>query len=198
MTKDIVIIDYGAGNVQSVRFALERLGYYSELTSNPNRIASANRVIFPGVGEASSAMNKLRETGLDVIIPALKQPVLGICLGMQLLCTHSEEGNTPGLNVFQTEVKRFPTNLKVPQIGWNRINGLKGNLFKDLNEGAFVYLVHSYYAPVCDESIAVSEYGISFSAALKNKNFYGVQFHPEKSSKDGALLLKNFIESKEE
>ena len=195
MNKDIVIIDYGAGNVQSVRFALERLGYHAELTSNPNRIASAQRVIFPGVGEASSAMNKLRETGLDTLIPELKQPVLGICLGMQLLCTHSEEGNTLGLDVFKTEVKRFPDNLKVPQIGWNRLTSLKGNLFEGLNEGTFAYLVHSYYAPVCEASIAVSEYGFTFSAALQHKNFYGVQFHPEKSSKDGALLLKNFIES---
>lgn len=195
MSKDIVIIDYGAGNIQSVRFALERLGYHSECTSNPNRISAADRVIFPGVGEASSAMKKLKETGLDTLIPTLKQPVLGICLGMQLLCTHSEEGNTTGLNIFKTEVKRFPNDLKVPQIGWNKLSGLRTNLFKNLNSGTFVYLVHSYYAPVCDDSIALSDYGIPYSAALHHNNFYGVQFHPEKSSKDGALILKNFIES---
>lgn len=195
---NIAIIDYGAGNIQSVRFALERLGYHPELTADEDKIKKADRVIFPGVGEAASAMEKLREKGLDKVIPKLKQPVLGICLGMQLLCTHSEEGNTKGLGVFEVPILRFPTGLKIPQIGWNQITGLKSNLFKGVKSGAYVYLVHSYYAPMSKHSVATSEYGFPYSAAMEYKNFYGVQFHPEKSSTDGALILKNFIELEHE
>lgn len=190
----ISIIDYGAGNIQSVRFAIERLGYCPEVTSDVNTIRNADRVIFPGVGEAGSAMQKLREKGLDLVIPSLIQPVLGICLGMQLLCAHSEEGDTPGLGVFDVPVLRFSSGLKTPQIGWNQITDLKGKLFEGLEDGTFVYLVHSYYAPMCSNTVATSEYGLYYSAALERNNFYGVQFHPEKSSTDGARILKNFLE----
>ncbi len=144
-------------------------------------------------GEAGSAMSKLKATGLDKLIPQLTQPVLGICLGMQLLCNYSEEGDTEGLGVFNTRVMRFNHSVKVPQIGWNTIEQLKSDLFKDLPEKEFIYLVHSYYAPLCDETIAVSDYGITYSTALKKDNFYGVQFHPEKSSTAGAKILENFI-----
>jgi glutamine amidotransferase len=151
-------------------------------------------VIFPGVGEASSAMKKLNASGLDEIIPTLKQPVLGICLGMQLLCNSSEEGNTNGLGVFDVNVIKFSNDLKVPQIGWNQISNLKSSLFKNVTENEFMYLVHSYYAPLCEETIATSEYGIQYTSALKKDNFYGVQFHPEKSSTAGEQILKNFLE----
>ncbi len=191
---DIVIIDYGAGNIQSLRFAFERLGYSPELSADPTRIARADRVVFPGVGEASSAMAKLRHSGLDRLIPELQQPLLGICLGMQLMCRHSQEGDTEGLGIFDTDVLRFPDNLKVPQIGWNRLNHLKSPIFKGVEEGAFVYLVHSYFAPLCPDTAGVCDYGFPYSAALVRANFYGLQFHPEKSSKAGARMLQNFIE----
>lgn len=191
---NIAIIDYGAGNIQSIRFALERLGYTADFTSDAARIREADRVIFPGVGEAGSAMEKLEDSGLDQVIPGLTQPVLGICLGMQLMCRYSEEGETRGLGIFDMEVRRFPKGLKVPQIGWNSIHRLKGPLFKGVGEGAYVYLVHSYFAPLSGDTIAGSEYGFEYSAALGRDNFMGVQFHPEKSSKDGAQILRNFIE----
>lgn len=191
---DIVIIDYGAGNIQSIRFAFERLGYSPELSSDPTRIRRADRVIFPGVGEASSAMAKLRHSGLDQWIPRLTQPVLGICLGMQLMCRYSEEGDTQGLGIFDTEVRRFPAGPKVPQIGWNRLTDMKSPIFRGIEEGAFVYLVHSYYAPLCGETAGVCDYGFPYSAALVKDNFYGLQFHPEKSSRAGAKMLQNFIE----
>jgi glutamine amidotransferase len=191
---DIVIVDYGAGNIQSIRFAFERLGYSADYSDRPERIRRADKVIFPGVGEAGSAMAKLRQSGLDRVIPELEQPVLGICLGMQLMCRYSEEGDTPGMGIFQTEVKKFPPGLKVPQIGWNSIHALKTPLFEGIEEHEYIYLVHSFYAPLCPESIAVCEYGFSYSAALARDNFYGLQFHPEKSGKAGARMLKNFIE----
>lgn len=190
----IVIIDYGAGNIQSIRFAFERLGFSPELSHDAGKIREADRVVFPGVGEAGSAMAKLRKSGLDVLIPRLTQPVLGICLGMQLMCRHTDEGDTPGLGIFDTEVRQFPLDRKVPQIGWNSIHDLKTDIFEGIPEGAYIYLVHSYYAPLCKETIAVSDYGFSYSAALAKDNFYGLQFHPEKSGKDGAMMLKNFIE----
>lgn len=190
---DIVIIDYGAGNIQSIKFALERLGYQGRLSSNAEEIKAADKVIFPGVGEASSAMKKLKSTGLDKIIPQLKQPVLGICLGMQLMCRHSEEGDTAGLEIFDVDVLHFEKNLKVPHIGWNRIKDLKTPLFEGVKEGEFMYLVHSYYAPVCSETIAKCDYGVNYSSALRKENFYGVQFHPEKSSSAGEQVLKNFL-----
>ncbi len=191
---DIVIIDYGAGNIQSLRFAFGRLGYKPELSADPARIGRADRVIFPGVGEASSAMAKLRHSGLDQLIPELKQPVLGICLGMQLMCRHSQEGDTRGLGIFDTDVVRFPDNLKVPQIGWNRLTHLKSPIFNGVEEGSYVYLVHSYFAPLCTETAGVCDYGFPYSAALVKDNFYGLQFHPEKSSKAGARMLQNFLE----
>ena len=189
----IVIIDYGAGNIQSIKFALERLGYQGVLSSDAEEIKSADRVIFPGVGEASSAMKKLRSTGLDELIPNLKQPVLGICLGMQLMCNRSEEGDTKGLGIFDVDVVHFEKTLKVPHIGWNRITDLKTSLFEGITEKEYVYLVHSYYAPVCKETIAKCDYGVEYSSALKKDNFYGVQFHPEKSSSAGEKILKNFL-----
>lgn len=189
----IVIIDYGAGNIQSIKFALQRLGYQAVLSHDPEQIKTADKVIFPGVGEAGSAMAKLRKSGLDKLIPKLKQPVLGICLGMQLLCRHTEEGNTDGLNIFDIEVKRFPKGKKIPQIGWNQIQDLKGDLFKGISENEYMYLVHSYYCPISPDSIACSHYGFDYSTALKKDNFYGVQFHPEKSSSAGEQILNNFL-----
>ena len=192
----VIIINYGAGNIQSIRFAFERLGVHAGLSSDPEVIRKADRVIFPGVGEASSAMHKLKQSGLETLIPELRQPVLGICLGMQLMCLHSKEGNTPGLSIFDEEVIRFRPGLKVPQIGWNKIEKLKSPLFKGIQEGAFVYMVHSYYAAAGTDTIASSTYGLEYSAALARDNFYGVQFHPEKSSKAGARILRNFLELK--
>lgn len=189
----IVLINYGAGNIQSILFALERLQVKAVLSDDPEEIRSADLVIFPGVGEASSAMSKLKATGLDSLIATLEQPVLGICLGMQLMCNYTEEGNTEGLGIFDTSVLRFPGSVKVPQIGWNTITELKSPLFQGIEEGSHVYTVHSYYAPLCDNTVAVSEYAEPYSAALKQDNFYGVQFHPEKSSAVGSLILSNFL-----
>lgn len=190
----IAIIDYGAGNVKSIEFALQRLGYKSILTSDADVIKAADRVIFPGVGEASSAMRMLENTGLNTLIPQLKQPVLGICLGMQLMCDYCEEGNTKGLGIFDVDVIKFHTKLKVPQVGWNTIHNLKTDLFQGIDEESYMYLVHSYYVPKHKNSIASSNYGLEYSVALHKNNFYGVQFHPEKSGKVGEQILKNFIE----
>ncbi len=190
----VTIIDYGAGNIKSIQFAFNRLGVEAILTNNSEEIKSADRVIFPGVGEASSAMNMLKKSKLNLLIPELKQPVLGICLGMQLLCSFTEEGNTQGLGVFNVSVKRFSDALKVPQMGWNSITDLKSPLFKNSNDQDYMYLVHSYFAEVCNQTIAKTNYGLTYSSALQNKNFYGVQFHPEKSSTAGEQILKNFIE----
>lgn len=188
----VVIIDYGAGNIQSIRFALERLGATSVLSNDVGEIRQASHVIFPGVGEASSAMQKLIITGLDTVIPLLSQPVLGICLGMQLMCQSSEEGNTKGLGIFDTEVVRFTTNLNVPHMGWNTVEGT-GNLFSGIPRNSHFYLVHSYFANVCNNTSATCTYDQRFSAALACDNFYGTQFHPEKSGKVGATLLQNFL-----
>lgn len=190
----IAIINYGAGNIQSIKFAFQRLGYEAILTDDEDDIKNADKVIFPGVGEASSAIKMLRLSGLDTLIPQLKQPVLGICLGMQLMCHYSEEGNTEGLGIFDTDVIKFSDKVKVPQIGWNEISNLKTDLFKGISEKEHIYLVHSFYAPLSKETIATSYYGLSYSAALAKDNFYGVQFHPEKSSLVGERILKNFIE----
>jgi len=190
----LVIVNYGAGNIQSIRFAFERLGAEAVLSDSPEIISGADKVIFPGVGEASSAMRKLKSTGLDRIIPGLTQPVLGICLGMQLMCRSSEEGNTRGLGIFEVDVLRFAPGLKVPQIGWNAIRDLQSPLFTGVEEASYIYLVHSFYAPLCEETIAVTDYGLDYSSALRERNFYGLQFHPEKSSRVGEKILKNFLE----
>ncbi len=192
----IVIINYGAGNIQSIKFAFQRLGIEATLSYDETEIRNADKVIFPGVGEASSAMKKLKDLGLDKVIRTLKQPVLGICLGMQLLCNSSEEGNTEGLGIFDVDVIRFSKGVKVPQIGWNQISNLKSGLFKSISETEFMYLVHSFYAPLSEETIATTEYGIQYSSALQKDNFYGVQFHPEKSSAAGEQILKNFLNLK--
>lgn len=189
----IVIIDYGAGNIQSIKFAIRRLGFEALLSHDAREIQDADKVIFPGVGEAGSAMKKLRDSKLDLLIPKLKQPVLGICLGMQLMCNYSEEGDTNGLGIFDVDVRRFPNTVKVPQIGWNQIANLKSALFQEIREKEHVYLVHSFYAPLCRETIANTDYGITYSAALQKDNFYGVQFHPEKSSSIGGMILANFL-----
>ena len=189
----IAIIDYGAGNIQSVEFALERLGYRAEFTKDEAVIRAADRVIFPGVGEASSAMNKLRATGLDKVIPELTQPVLGICLGMQLMCGSNEEGPTQGLGIFDSPVVRFSDRVKVPQIGWNQIEQLETKLFSGIQPASYVYLVHSYFVPLGPWTIASSSYDLAYSSALNKNNFYGVQFHPEKSSQVGAQIIHNFL-----
>ena len=191
---DLKIVNYGAGNIKSIQFAFQRLGYEAVLTDSPDALLKADKVIFPGVGEASSAMHKLKESGLDAVIPQLTQPVLGICLGMQLMCKHTEEGNTDGLGIFDVDVKRFSNEVKVPQMGWNTVRNLKSDLFKGIHEGDYMYLVHSYYAENCAEAIAITDYEVAYASALENDNFFGVQFHPEKSSKVGEELLKNFLE----
>ena len=192
----LIIIDYGAGNIKSIQFAFKRLGVDAILSNNIDEIKTADKLIFPGVGEASSAMKMLKESGLDKIIPTLKQPVLGICLGMQLMCNSSEEGNTTGLGIFDVAIKRFSNAVKVPQMGWNTISRLKSDLFTGVKEKEFMYLVHSFYAENCNESIATTDYEIEYAAALQNDNFYGVQFHPEKSGLEGERILKNFLELK--
>ena len=189
----IVIINYGAGNIQSIIFAIERLGFKAILSNNPEEIKAADKVIFPGVGEASSAMKMLVESGLDSLIPILKQPVLGICLGMQLMCKSSEEGNTDGLGIFNIDVIKFTPRVKVPQMGWNQIYNLKSELFKDIKDNEYMYLVHSFYAPLCDEAIATTNYEVQYASALQKDNFYGTQFHPEKSGDVGEQILSNFL-----
>lgn len=192
----IAIIKYNAGNIMSVSFALQRLGIEPIITGNPQEILSADKVIFPGVGEASTTMEYLKEHQLDQLIYQLKQPVLGICLGMQLMCLHSEEGDTPCLGIFNQKVKRFlPTNSqdKVPHMGWNTINQLKSGLFTPSLEGEYVYFVHSYYAELGEATAATTTYIQPFSAALQKNNFYATQFHPEKSGDIGSTILDNFL-----
>lgn len=189
----LVIIDYGAGNIKSIQFAFKRLRVDAILSSNIEEIKGADKIIFPGVGEASSAMKMLKESGLDIIIPTLKQPVLGICLGMQLMCNQTEEGNTQGLGIFDVTVKKFSKDVKVPQMGWNTITNLQSDLFDGLTDKDYMYLVHSYYAEQNDSSIATTAYDISYASALQKDNFYGVQFHPEKSGSKGSKILENFL-----
>ena len=190
----IAIIKYNAGNIRSVQNALNRLGYKSVITDDPDAILSADKVIFPGVGEASSAMKYLREKGLDKVLWSVKKPMLGICLGLQLMCDHSEEGDTKCLGIFNAVVKKFPPLDKVPHMGWNNFTNIKGTLFNHIELENDVYFVHGYYAELSDETVATCNYIQPFSAAMQKDNFYATQFHPEKSADVGAQLLKNFLE----
>ena len=191
-----VIIQYNAGNIQSVLYALERLGAQATVTDNVEAIQAADKVIFPGVGEASTAMQYLKERGLDKVIVNLKQPVFGICLGLQLMCAYSEENNTNCLGIFEEQVKLFKPNeatIKVPQIGWNTISNLKTDLFKGVAEESYAYFVHGYYAALGNHTIGTTLYVQPYSCALHKDNFYGVQFHPEKSAKVGEQIIQNFL-----
>ena len=209
----VVIIKYNAGNIQSVLYALERIGMEALVTDDHSEIRKADKVIFPGVGEASTAMKYLNERGLDSLIKNLEQPVLGICLGMQLMCTYSEENNTQCLGIFDEMVKLFKTihseneseksytksaksTIKIPQIGWNNIYHLKTSLFKGIEENSFCYFVHGYFASIGEHTIATTNYIQPYSSALQKNNFYGTQFHPEKSAGIGEQILKNFLEIK--
>jgi len=189
----IAILKYNAGNVASVENAINQLGYRTVVTNDASLLKSADKVIFPGVGEASSAMNYLREKGLDEVIKSLRQPILGICLGMQLMCDSSEEGDTKALGIFKTNVMKFPPEDLVPHTGWNNFISIKGKLFENIQPQSDCYFVHSYYAGVCEETVAVTEYILPFSAALQKDNFYATQFHPEKSAKNGLKILQNFL-----
>jgi imidazole glycerol-phosphate synthase subunit HisH len=201
----IALVKYNAGNVQSVKYALLRLGIEPVVTDDPEELKSVDKVIFPGVGEAASAMQSLKKNNLDLLIPQLKQPVLGVCLGLQLMCRHSEERDTKCLGIFDLDVKRFippmdapvddlGTKYKIPHMGWNTIENLKSPLMKGLDEGSYLYFVHSYYAQVSEETIATTTYINPFSAALHKANFYAIQSHPEKSGSVGEVILKNFLE----
>lgn len=189
----IAIIKYNGGNVSSVRNALNRLNVDSVITDDPKQILKADKVIFPGVGEASSTMKLLKEKELDVLIPALKQPVLGICLGMQLMCTGNEEGDTEGMGIFDINVKKFPPQDLVPHMGWNTVSDQNSPLFSGIKEDQDVYFVHSYYCELSDFTTSVCDYILPFSASLQKNNFYAVQFHPEKSGGIGSKILNNFI-----
>lgn len=195
----IAIIKYNAGNIQSVLYALERIGHSAIVTDNADEIVNADKVIFPGVGEASTAMNYLKDRNLDKLICSLKQPVLGICLGMQLMCKYSEENDTKCLGIFEETVNKFAPQprkggLKVPQIGWNTICDLKTDLFQNIAENSYCYFVHGYYAAIGEHTIATTDYVQPYTSALHKGNFYGVQFHPEKSASTGETILKNFLE----
>lgn len=193
----VAVVKYNAGNIRSVDYALKRLGIEAEITADMEVLASADKVIFPGVGEAETTMSHLKSSGLDVFIKELRQPVFGICLGMQLMCRHSEEGDVDGLGIFDVDVKRFiplKHEDKVPHMGWNTIGNLKCGLFKGLTEEEFVYFVHSFYVPVCEFTAAETDYIHPFTAALHKDNFYATQFHPEKSGETGEKILKNFLD----
>jgi len=196
---NLTIVQYNAGNIQSVLYALERLGVAATVTDDPAMIKAADKVIFPGVGEASTAMAYLKERNLDQIIVALKQPVLGICLGMQLMCKHSAENDTTCLGIFEEQVLAFKTiekTIKVPQIGWNNITNLKSALFNGVPENSFTYFVHGFYAGIGTGTIATTDYIQPYSSALQKNNFYGVQFHPEKSAGVGEQIIQNFLSLK--
>jgi len=191
---NVAVIKYNAGNIQSVRIALERLGLSPQVTDNPDIISRSDKVIFPGVGEASTAMEYLKKRDLDKLLLNLKIPVLGICLGLQLMCHHSEENDTKCLGIFDTTVRRFPPKNKVPHVGWNKISNLKGSLFKDIPDKCYVYFVHSYFAEMTPTAIASTDYILGFASALEKENYFAVQFHPEKSGPVGEKILKNFLE----
>ena len=192
----IAIIDYGMGNIRSLGNALTRLGAEWVLTADPDVIRGADRVILPGVGNAAQAMANLTRLGLPGVLVDLRRPVLGICVGMQVMCRHSDEGDVDCIGIFDAKVRRFPDapGIKVPHMGWSRINNLESKLFKGIDPGSYVYFVHSYCAPLCPDTIATARHSDMFSAALKYENFYGTQFHPEKSGAVGEVILKNFIE----
>jgi glutamine amidotransferase len=191
----VAIIKYNAGNIRSVDHAMKRLGISAEITDDPETIRAADKVIFPGVGEAATTMHYLEDHGLDRLISRLTQPVLGICLGQQLMCSWSEEGDTTCIGIFDAPVKLFPdgSGLKVPHMGWNSLINATGDLFKGELEGAYVYFVHSYYVPLCNETAARADYILPFSAAMQKANFYATQFHPEKSGDPGHQILSNFL-----
>ena len=191
--KKVVIIEYGAGNLFSVKTALRRLGYEAVSSAEADVIRGADRVIFPGVGQAAAAMRQLSAVGLDTVIPSLQVPVLGICLGMQMMCESSEEGDTEGLGIFPLRVREFGRESKVPHMGWNEIHGLKDSLFAGVEGGERVYFVHPFYVPVCEGTIATCDYQREFSAAIRKDNFWGCQFHPEKSAGVGMQILENFL-----
>lgn len=191
--KMIAIIKYNGGNVSSVQNALNRLGAESIITDDFESIKNADKVIFPGVGEASSTMKILKEKGLDQLIPTLKQPVLGICLGMQLMCKNNEEGNAVGMGIFDINVKKFPAENIIPHMGWNTISGFKPNIYSGIKEESDVYFVHSFYCELSENTTSVCDYILPFSASLQKDNFYAMQFHPEKSGKIGSQLLQNFL-----
>ena len=192
----IAMIDYKMGNLRSVENALHRLGAEFEVTADADKIVRADRVLLPGVGNAAEAMHNLRQAGLPEVIKSLRRPVLGICVGMQVMCRHSDEGDAECMGIFDARVKRFtptPTE-KVPHVGWNQIGNLEKKLFTDIKSGSFVYFVHSYYAELCPDTIATTRHGLLFSSALKYENFYGTQFHPEKSGDTGEQIIKNFLQ----
>ena len=189
----VAVIKYNAGNIKSVMLALKRLGLEGNLTDNPNEILKADRVIFPGQGEAKSAMKYLKERELDKVIQSIENPFLGICLGLQLLCKHSEEGDTECLGVFDANVKKFPNELKVPHMGWNIGSLTDDTIFKGIKSPAYFYFVHSYYAELCHQTISQTEYMLPFSNVLHKDNYYAIQPHPEKSAEAGEQFLKNFL-----
>ena len=192
----IAIVDYKMGNLRSVENALRRLGADFVVTADADVIRRADKVLLPGVGNAAEAMENLRAAGLVEVIRSLRQPVLGICVGMQVMCRHSEEGDVDCLGIFDARVKRFSPSpqVKVPHMGWNKIGNLETKLFKDLEGGSYVYFVHSYYPELCPDTIATATHGVMFSAALKYENFYGTQFHPEKSGDVGERIIANFLQ----
>ncbi len=193
----VAILKYNAGNICSVDYALKRLGVEAEITADKEALLAADKVIFPGVGEAATTMDYLRANQMDALIRDLRQPVLGICLGMQLMCRRSEEGSADGLGIFDVDVMRFVPQRhedKVPHMGWNSIGGLRSDLFKEMADGEFVYFVHSFYVPACEHTAAVTDYIHPFSAALHKGNFYAAQFHPEKSGKVGETIIRNFLD----
>jgi glutamine amidotransferase len=193
----IVIIDYGAGNTRSVLYALQRLGVTATVSDVPEEIRAAERVIFPGVGQAASAMKRLRAKGLDTLIPALTQPVLGVCLGLQLMCRHTDEGDIEGMGIFDAGVHHFcsaaTAALRIPHMGWNSVENRGSRLLEGVPDGSYFYFVHSYFAEVVPQTTAVTEYGILFSAVMEQDNFFATQFHPEKSGPAGEKVLRNFL-----